>query len=339
MMHRIAGFRACRLLAVWTAIAFAAVAPAQTLNDVEYARVGGEPLLLDFLEPTDGSPGPWPLIIYIHGGGWTSGTHNPPYAPYLSTARASGFAVASVQYRLTSEAGLWGTESVTFPAQIHDVKGAIRYLRKNAALFDVDPARFAAWGPSAGGHLAALVGTSGDGAAIEGTIGGNNDVSSRVQAVVDYYGPTDILNMQLDVRTPPGSSLNHDAPNSAESKLIGFSGPGEGIGVLRANQANPNPPFPELMVLVSQVNPITWVSPDDPPFFIVHGENDVVVPILQSQRLSDALTSGTVAHTFTRVPGMGHNAPPTEYSAQAIAFLVSALGAGSTDAGEGWVID
>ncbi len=127
-------------------------------------------------------------------------------------------AVASVDYRLTSQAGLYGAFPVTFPAQIEDVKGAIRFLRANAGTYGLDPTRFGAWGSSAGGHLAALVGTSGGVAALEGTTGGNLAFSSSVQAVCGWFGPIDVLQMNPDVTTPPGSGIDHDATTSPESR-------------------------------------------------------------------------------------------------------------------------
>ena len=196
-----------------------------TVNDLAYASVtndNGTPttLRLDLWPSTTGS-GRAPVAIWIHGGAWLGGSYNsPPTA--LQQLLQSGFAVASVQYRLSGAA--------IFPAQIHDVKGAVRFLRPHADEYNLDPTRFSAWGSSAGGHLAALLATSGDVIDAEGTTGGNLTYSSRIQAAVDYFGPTDLLQMNLDVTTPPGSVIDHDAPSSPESQLIGFDGAGEGIG-------------------------------------------------------------------------------------------------------------
>jgi acetyl esterase/lipase len=303
-------------------------------DDVEYATVGGQPLHMDIVLPTDDTQGPWPLVVRVHGGGWNKGTYNINSSASVYRLPERGIAVASVQYRLTTQAGQWGDEPVTFPAQIHDVKGAVRYLRANAELYNLDPTRFGALGTSAGGHLVALLGTSGDVAELEGEVGGNLDHSSRVQAVVDLYGPTDLLNVVADVKTPPGISSNHDSPNSSGARIIGFSQPGQGLGVLKQNLTNPDPPFPEFVKRVSDLSPLTWVSPDDPPFFIIHGEDDVIVPINQSQRLADALTQAGVPNHFIRQPGMGHGKPPDEVGAQALAFLEEALAAPKTMASE-----
>jgi acetyl esterase/lipase len=140
------------LLLCITAPLHAQIAP--TFRDVSYARVGGESLDLDLYFPAGSNP-PLPLTVWIHGGGWQAGDKVPLPG---STAQllTRGIAVASINYRLTSAAGQYGTEPVTFPAQIHDVKAALRYLRANATRYGPDPGRVAVWDASAGGHLAAL---------------------------------------------------------------------------------------------------------------------------------------------------------------------------------------
>ena len=146
-----------------------------------------------------------PLIIYIHGGAFKTGSKKDGVpGDYLSR----GYAVASIDYRLSGDA-VW-------PAQIEDCKAAVRWLRANAARYGIDPGRFAAWGASAGGHLAAMLGTTGGEKEFE--VGENLDVSSRVQAVVDYFGPTDFL--QMDAHRLPNGQF-HDPADSPESALIG----------------------------------------------------------------------------------------------------------------------
>jgi acetyl esterase/lipase len=271
-------------------------------------------LRLDLWQSTTGS-GRAPLLIWIHGGAWLAGTYNSP-PPALQPLLQSGFAVASVQYRFSGAA--------IFPAQIHDVKGAVRFLRAHADEYNLDPTRFAAWGSSSGGHLAALLATSDGVAEAEGTSGGNLAYSSRIQAAVDYFGPTDLLQMNADVTTPPGSIIDHDAPSSPESQLIGFDGVGEGIGVLRNNLSNPNPPFPEKAALVRLANPIEHVTPDDPPVFIAHGTQDTLVPMNQSIRLATALEAADIEHVMRVVVGAGHGfgTQSVTVDAEAIAFLI-----------------
>lgn len=256
---------------------------------------------LDIYLPATGQP-PYPVIVWIHGGGWTSGDKSSA-AGRAAQLVPLGFAVVGINYRLSGDA--------IFPAQIHDCKGAIRWLRANAVQFNLDPNRIGVWGSSAGGHLVALLGTSGGIPPLEGTVGGNASFSSRVQAVADYFGPTDLLNMNLDVTTPPGSGIDHDAPSSPESRLIGFDGPSEGVGVLRANQNNPAPPFPEKMTLIRLANPVIPVSSDDPPFYVAHGTIDTSVPMAQSTRLAVALQNAGVPHTYNQVDGAGHGMPPS----------------------------
>jgi acetyl esterase/lipase len=292
-----------------------------THPNLTYATLGPTPLRLDFYIPSGAAPQPFPVVVWIHGGGWAGGSKFPAGNAGILTQH--GFAVASIDYRLTSQAGQFGTNPVIFPAQIHDCKGAIRWLRAHAKTYNLNADRFGAWGSSAGGHLAALVGTSGNTTAIEGNVGGNLAMSSEVQAVGDYFGPTDLLNMQLDVTNPPGSAFNHDDPGSPESHLIGFDQPGQGIGVLRANQFNPAPPFPALITLITQANPITWVDLADPPFHIAHGTVDNVVPQNQSTRLANALASEGVSHAYVPVVGGGHgtNFPPSITHATVAHFM------------------
>src|SRR5882724_12604171 len=147
-------------------------------RDVEYARVGNRPLLLD-LYLRDASTEPAPVVVWIHGGGWSAGDKFPTPAARLV---AAGYAVASIEYRLTGEA--------KFPAQIHDCKAAIRWLRASARKYNLDAAHIGVWGHSSGGHLVSLLGTSGDVKELEGAEG-NTDQSSRVQAVCDFCGPSD----------------------------------------------------------------------------------------------------------------------------------------------------
>ena len=236
------------------------------------------------------------MAIWIHGGAWLGGSYNsPPTA--LQQLLQSGFAVASVQYRLSGAA--------IFPAQIHDVKGAVRFLRRHADEYNLDPTRFSAWGSSAGGL------SPRSGHQWRRNRRGRHDrwkpdIFESVQAAVDYFGPTDLLQMNLDVTTPPGSVIDHDAPSSPESQLIGFDGAGEGIGTLRNNVSNPNPPFPEKAALVQLTNPNGHVTPDDPPVFIAHGNHDTLVPMNQSVRLAAALDAADIDNVMRVVVGAGH---------------------------------
>jgi acetyl esterase/lipase len=212
-----------------------------------------------------------PLIVYVHGGAFLAGDKGEGIPlEYL----ALGYAVASINYRLSGDA--------LFPAQIEDNKAAVRWLRAHAATFDLDPDRFAAFGPSAGGHLSAMLGTAGG--AREFEVGENLDSSSRVQAVVDYFGPTDFL--QMDAHRLPTGQV-HDSPDSPESRLVG--------GPIQENRDG-----------VARANPITYVSKEAPPFLIVHGDADPLVPHHQSELLVAALREVGVPVTFYTVKGGGH---------------------------------
>jgi acetyl esterase/lipase len=240
-------------------------------RDLEYARVGEKKLLLDLYVP-EKADGPLPLIIWVHGGGWAAGSKEQVGA---IRQLQRGYAVASIGYRLSGEA--------IFPAQVEDCKAAVRWLRANAAQYKLDGDHFGAWGSSAGGHLVALLGTSGG--VKEFDVGNHLDQSSSVQAVCDFYGPTDLL--QMDAHAPPGATLKHDPPQSPESRLIG--------GPIQENKAK-----------VARANPITYIGPDDPPFLIVHGDQDATVPHHQSELLYDALKQAGLRVRFHTVEGGGH---------------------------------
>lgn len=222
--------------------------------------------------------GPFPLVIWIHGGGFMLGDKANPEA--VDKLLPKGYAVASLNYRLSGEA--------KFPAPVQDAKTAVRWLRANAAKYNLNPQKFAAWGASAGGNLVAMLGTSCGVEALEGKELGNADQSSCVQAVVDWFGPTDFLQMDKQFA---GTSCpqTHDAADSPESKLIGA-----------AIQTKPD--------VVKAANPITYVSPKSPPFFIQHGTADCNVPPQQSQLLAEALKTAIGADkvSFSLVDGAGH---------------------------------
>jgi acetyl esterase/lipase len=261
----------------------------EALKDLEYGKGSGRAMLLDLYLPEKRDK-PLPLIIWIHGGAWMAGSKNDP-SPALRFTR-DGYAVAQVGYRLSQEA--------KFPAQIHDCKAAVRWLRANAAKYNLDPNKFVAWGGSAGGHLVALLGTSGGVTELEGN---DNDLkeSSRVQAVVDWFGPTDFLHIG-----DAESDLQHNAPDSPESKLIG--------GALLENKDK-----------AAKASPITYVSKDAPPFLIMHGDRDRTVPFNQSELLYAALKKAGVDATFVPMKGAGHGFGGPEAIAPVQDFLKRCL--------------
>jgi len=249
------------------AAAAAPLAGVKVLRDVQYAQADQTRLLLDLYLP-EKPAGALPVIVWVHGGGWRAGDKQPcPAVPFVK----AGYAVASINYRLT------GIRN--YPAQIHDCKAAIRWLRAKAGEHGLDGERIGAWGASAGGHLVALLGTSGGVKELEGELG-NAEQSSRVQCVVDFFGPTDLTRLLKLPRAVPAK----DAP---ELKLLG---------------GTPE----EQAELARLANPITFVDAEDPPFLIVHGDQDRLVPVSQSQLLHDALTKAGVPSALEVVKGAGH---------------------------------
>lgn len=242
----------------------------KALRNLEYVPGGHERQKLDLYLPERGTK--LPLIVWVHGGAWLGGSKDG--CPAIPMTR-DGFAVASINYRLSQHA--------IFPAQIEDCKASIRWLRANATKYNFNAERIGVWGSSAGGHLVALLGTAGD--VKEFDSGENLNFSSRVQAVCDWFGPTDFTRMSKFE-----STMNHDAANSPESKLIG--------GPIQENKEK-----------VAKADPISYVTRDDPPFLIMHGDKDPLVPFNQSELLNDALKKTGVEVTFHPVKGGGHGGP------------------------------
>ena len=243
------------------------------LRDLAYVENGHARQKLDlYLPASTETKALRPLIIWVHGGGWKAGDKRQCPAARLVS---EGYAVASLNYRLSQDA--------VFPAQLEDCKAAVRWLRAHAAEYHLDPDRFAAWGSSAGGHLVALLGTTGK--TREFDVGANLKVSSAVQAVVDFFGPTDMLTMGS--MSGPHSHIAHDADNSPEADLLG--GP---------IQKNPN--------LALSASPTTYVQSGAPPFLIVHGDADETVPMGQSKLLDEKLRAAGNESTLHIVKGGGH---------------------------------
>ncbi|MEH7490719.1 alpha/beta hydrolase [Neobacillus niacini] len=259
----------------------------KVVADLEFATPDGKPLLLDLYLPI-GADKPLPVIVWLHGGGWRIGDRK--LGPDFRVRFAErGYAMASIEYRLSGEA--------LFPAQIHDVKAAIRWLRSSANEFGLDGDHIGLWGSSAGGHLAALAGTTGEGI-LEDLELGCADFSSDVQAVVDGYGPTDFLQMdayshkEIAVSIDPESDLlqpprQHEDKNSPESQLLGS-------------------PILSVPHLVKKANPITYVTNGLPPFLIIHGLSDTAVAPHQSELLYQALIAKGNEATLCLIEGQGH---------------------------------
>ena len=250
------------------------------LRDLAYAHASPAQKLDLHLPAADGALRP--VVLYIHGGGFHVGDKaGGHFAPIRDAALRRGYAIASANYRLTQEA--------TFPAQINDVKAAIRWLRARASRYDLDPTRVAVWGASAGGNLAALAGTSGGVAALAGRSQDARRWSDRAQAVVDWCGPITFLRTNADVRAAGFGPRHSRRPGSYLSRYLGAA-------------------LPAVPGRVRAADPTTYISPDDPPFFIEHGTADGTVPTRQSIRFAAALerTLGADKVTLKILPGARH---------------------------------
>ncbi len=236
-----------------------------------YGKGGRRNLTFDMVRPLSSPSTSMPVLVYIHGGGWRSGNSQQGLAA-LTPFVKQGYCGVSLNYRHAPEA--------IFPAQIEDCKAAIRFLRSHASEYGIDPNRIGVWGASAGGHLAALLGTSGGIAALEGNSGAAN-VSSRVQAICDWYGPSDFL---------------ADSPFNRSTR---------GYETMPVNDLLGGEPR-RLRDKAKLASPVTHVSADDPPFLILHGTSDPVVPFSQSESLASALRKAGVQVQLYPIPGGGH---------------------------------
>lgn len=238
-------------------------------RDVTYGNADGVALKLDIYYPETAS-GALPVAVYVHGGAWIQGDKNEGAGvKEIPELLKRGFLVASINYRLAPQ--------YKFPAQIEDVKCAVRFLRADAINYCLDPDRIGVWGGSAGGHLVDLLGTTDESAGLEG-LGGYLDQSSRVQAVVDMFGPADL-------------NLLFQGPQAAVAEQV-FGTSDVGSQALRL------------------ASPVNYVSPDDPPFLIIHGDKDNVVPLKQSQVLYDSLSTAGVPVKLVIVKNGGYGFNP-----------------------------
>lgn len=253
---------------VWFLFLLTSAALADTLADIEYARVGETSLKLDLHRPQGDNP---PLIVYVHGGGWRAGSkEDVPIADLYD----KGFAIASVDYRLSTQA--------VFPAQVHDIKAAIRFLRANAGVFHLNTTKIAIIGSSAGGHLAALVGVSNGSQELEGKVGEHLDQSSDVQTIVSYYGASNLETI-LSQSTPKGRDFRIPA-----------------LKLLLGDTPDKKPALAKL------ASPVAHLDKSDPPLLLIHGDADPQMPPQQSQELAKAYESLGLPVTLILLPGSLH---------------------------------
>lgn len=254
-------------------------------RDVEFAQVDGHPLLLDLYRPVVEDD--VPAVVMLHGGGWMLGDRTMFAAERIEPVVRRGVAVASASYRFTDVA--------TWPAQLHDVKAAVRWLRANAQEHGLRAERVGAWGASAGGHLALMLGLTGGRDELEGDVGGHTGLDSSVQAVCSLFAPADF---QALARYTPDPALKfpdfaRDLPEgpSPQARLVGVEDVIEDLEAARA------------------ASPITYAGQGDARFLLLHGDADPLIPVSESQALFRALEDAGQDATLLVIAGANHEGP------------------------------
>lgn len=255
------------------------------ISNLPYVPNGDPAEVLDLYLPQTPPDHLLPLIVHVHGGGWSGGSKLGGQTGWL--ARSGNYAVASVEYRFS--------QTAKFPAQIQDCQAALRWLRANAKAYNIDPNRVGLVGGSAGGHLVSLMGVTG-GRHFFPPIGGNEDQSDAVQAVCDYFGPSDFTTVvDQAAKEPVANIFKFNTPADPFSKLTGVP------------LADDQP--------TRAVSPDFYVTKDAPPFLILHGTADRLVPFAQSVEFDKALRAAGVDTVFQHLPGAGHGGPQFELKA------------------------
>ncbi len=245
-------------------------------RDLPYAGTDNPRQKLDlFLPKKRENEKPLPVIVFIHGGGWRKGDKSMGLTFVSHFVESGRYAGVSVAYRLSDEA--------QWPAQIYDCKAAIRWVRGHAKEYGLDPAHIGVWGPSAGGHLVSLLGTSGGVSELEGDLGPNTAESSRVNCVVNLFGPEDFITI-----VKPGA--NGRDPDTASGAITGLLG---GLVKDKPDAAR-------------SASPVTHITSDDPPFLTAHGTKDPLVPYAQALELDAALRKAGVPSLVMEMTGGGH---------------------------------
>lgn len=259
----------------------------EALFDITYATVTGyRPLLLDLYHVPGATPKP--AIVFVHGGSFVAGSPRYSSSPvfgemdgFMAYVASRGYVVAAISYRFAYEA--------KWPAQLQDVKTAVRWLRANAASYGIDQQHIAVWGESAGGGVASMAGVTCGVAEFEGIEAGNADQSSCVQAAIDWYGVSDMS--QLDSQAPANTTLIHNSPDSSQSRVLGC--------VLH---------YECPASVVAKANPIAYIDAKDSnvSFLIQHGDDDRAVSWKQGQIFYDALRAKGIPAKFDLIPGGDH---------------------------------
>ena len=246
----------------------------RAVQNLDYVGAGDPRQMLDLYLPEAKSDKPRPLLVYIHGGGWSAGSKDEAEVLLGLIKGGTPYAGASLNYRLTDQA--------QWPAQIHDCKAAIRWLRAHAQEYNLDPDKIAVFGISAGGHLVSMLGVTGGVKELEGALGKHLDQSSRVTCVLDFCGPSDFLTFG-----GKGSIIDPDEPGGMLAKLLGA-------------------PLKDCKEEARKASPVNYITPDDAPFLIIHGDKDNVVPYSQATELDAALDTAKIPSILLTGTGGGH---------------------------------
>lgn len=262
----------------------------RSIGNVQFAVAQGIPLLLDIHLPDHPTSTPLPVVIFVHGGGWRGGVkENPPGLSFIE----HGFALVSINYRVTGQA-IW-------PAQIHDCKAAVRWVRANSEQYGFDPTRIGAWGSSAGGHLVAMLAVSGDSPELEGSLG-TTGVSSAIQACCNWCGPTDL------------TELHNPAWRVEEQNLIA-----------EVTEALIGGPLDQHLDAAHQASPALHIKRGCPPVFTMQGVADQVVSHRHAQPFHDRMLSCGNDSELHLLEGAKHGFWTTEREQMVLAFFQRTL--------------
>ncbi len=264
-----------------------------TRKDVAYADTDNPRQRLDLFSPKNRANKPLPVVVFIHGGGWKGGNKSSGAAILPRLVLTEQYIGVSIAYRLSNEA--------KWPAQIHDCKAAIRWIKAHASELGADPDRIAVWGSSAGAHLASFLGTTGDRSDLEGEVGTNLKQNSKVQCVVNFFGP-----QNFDSMVTQESSVDRSTKDYPEALLLGGR-------------------VQDIPEVARAASPITHVSAGDAPFLTAHGNKDPLVPFAQARELHVALTKAGVESTLIEMTDAGHGFRSPELDSRIDLFLAKHL--------------
>lgn len=244
-------------------------------KDLVYGRAGDVELKMDLARPTEGT-GPFPAVVWIHGGGWRMGTRTWGHGP-IQLLAWQGYVAITITYRFAPQ--------FPWPAQIHDAKAAVRYLRAHAKELNIDPERIGVMGESSGGHMALMVGLTGPDDGLEGD-SGSPGFSSRVQAVVSYCTLTDFTQLKPRVATTEAEKAQTQALSTTVTDFGGTKDPKDPVW--------------------ARLSPVTYADKNDPPVLMFQGSADPIVPEAQAHILDEVMTRAGTPHRLFVASGGGH---------------------------------